>query len=206
MTRASLLSFYLQNRFEYVWSSFCYNALLMRMAQSNTGQFPLNYETDMKINKLSTLHTISFTNPCLDPSWDGDCCIYFTLETSGAETFVTDLTLFIWTLGWKLIRWSVLGHPDRLDASDPAHPMLQDLAYCWDSVACVHGMLQFCASPVSVMNVCRTFHRMSRICRPFCHAHQYEYLVSGIFLDVERGAIPPMFTDMEVAAQYVYSN
>ena len=160
----------------------------------------------MDAERLSTLYTISFTNPRLDPSKDGDFCVYFTLETAGAETFVSDLALFIQTLGRNFIRWSVLGDPHRLYPDNPAHPILRDLAYCWDGVACTHGVLQFGATPVSVMNIRRMFHRTSRICGPFCHVHRYEYSASGIFLDVERSAIPPMFTDIEVAAQYVQSN
>jgi hypothetical protein len=160
----------------------------------------------MEAEHLSTLHTISFTTPRLDPDKDGDFCVYFTLETSGAETFVTDLALFIQALGKKLIRWSVLGHPDRLDPNNPAHPVLRDLAYCWDGVACAYGVLQFGARPVSVMNIRRVFHRTSRIYGPFCQAHRHEYFASGIFLDVEQAVIPLVFTEMEVAAQYVHTN
>lgn len=100
--------------------------------QSNMKQFPLNYATNMDIEELSTLHTISFTNPRLNPDGDGDFSVYFALETFGAETLVSDLALFIRTLGRQLIRWSVLGNPNRLDPDNPAHPVLRDLAYCWD--------------------------------------------------------------------------
>lgn len=172
--------------------------------QSNTRQFPLNYEVDMDVERLSTLHTISFTHPRLNPDRDEDFCVYFAIESSGSETFVTDLALFIRTLGQELVKWSVLGHPDRLDLGNPAHPVLRDLAYCWDGVACAHGVLQFNAIPVSVMNIRRTFHRTSRIFGAFCHTHRYEYFASGIFLDVEREMLPLVFTEMEVAAQYVY--
>ena len=157
----------------------------------------------MDISQLSTLHTISFENPRLDSDGTGDFCVYFTLEAAGAESFVTDLALFIRTLGWRLIKWSVLGHPGRLGPNDPAHPVLRDLAYCWDGIACGYGVLQFHASPVSVMNIRRMFHRTSRICGPFCQTHRYEYFASGVFLDVELAAIPPVFADMEVAAQCV---
>lgn len=160
----------------------------------------------MEVKQLSTLSTISFTNPRLDPDGDGDFCVYFALETPGAETFVTDLALFIRNLGRKLIRWSVLGHPDRLDPNDPAHPVLWDLAYCWDGVAHSHGVLQFRANPASVMNIRRMFHRKSRICGLFCQVHRYEYFASGIFLAMERAAILPVFADIEAAAQYVHSN
>ena len=160
----------------------------------------------MDVGQLSTLHTFSFTNPRLNPNETGDFCVYFTMETAGAETFITDLALFIRTLGRRLIKWSVLGRPDRLGPDDPAHPALRDLAYCWDGIACGYGVLQFCAGPVSVMNVHRMFHRTSRICGPVCHTHRYEFFANGIFLDMEQAAILPIFTDMEVAAQYVYSN
>jgi len=160
----------------------------------------------MDVERLSSLYTISFSNPRLDPAKDGDFCVYFALETAGAETLVSDLALFIRTLGWNLIRWSVLGDPHRLGPNNPAHPVLRDLAYCWDGVACAYGVLQFGVGPVSVMNIRRVFHRTSRICGPFCQAHRYEYFANGIFSDVERAAIPQVFTEMEVAAQYVCSN
>jgi len=181
------------------------SGFLTRAVQSNTKQFPLNYAINMEVEQLSTIYTISFTNPRLNPNKDGDFCVYFTLETDGAETLVSDLALFIHTLRQKLTRWSVLGYADQLDPDNPAHPVLRDLAYCWDGVACAHGVLQFGATPVSVMNIHRVFHRTSRICGPFCQAHRYEYFASGVFLDVERAAILPVFTEMEVAAQYVYS-
>lgn len=174
--------------------------------QSNTVEFPLSYETNMDVGQLSTLHTISFTHPRLNPNETGDFCVYFALETTRAETFITDLALFIRTLGQELIRWSVLEHHDRLGPDDPAHPVLWDLAYCWDGIACGHSVLQFRANPVSVMNIRWMFHRASQICGPFCQAHRYEYFASGIFLDVEQAAIPPVFADMEAAAQYVYFN
>lgn len=160
----------------------------------------------MEVEEISALHTISFTNPRLYRNGDGDFCIYFALETAGAETLVTDLALFIQTLGRRLIRWSVLGSPDRLGPNDPAHPVLRDLAYCWDGVACAYGVLQFGASPASVMNIRRMFHQKSQIYGPFCQVHRYEYFASGIFSDVEQVAIPQVFTEIEVAAQYVYSN
>jgi len=159
----------------------------------------------MDIEHLSTLYTISFTNPHLDPTRNGDFCVYFTLETTGAEMFVSDLALFIRGLGRDLIRWSVLGDPHRLNPDNPAHPVLRDLTYCWDGVACVHGVLQFGAPPVSVMNIRRVFHRTSRICGACCQAHRYEYFASGVFSDLERVDIPPVFAEMEVAAQYVHS-
>ena len=157
----------------------------------------------MKAEKLSTLHTFSFSHPRVDPSWDGDFCIYFTLESDGQNTFVTDLALFIRTLGQNLIKWSVLGHPDRLDPGDPAHPTLRDIAYCWDGVASAHGVLQFSASDVSVMNIRRIFHQTSRIFGPICQTHRCEYFANGVFLDLEQPLLPLIFTEMEVAAQYV---
>ena len=157
----------------------------------------------MDAERLSALHTISFTTPRLNPNGDGDFCVYFALETLGAGTFVTDLALFVRALGQKLIKWSVLGHPDQLDPDNPAHPVLRDLAYCWDGVACVYGVLQFSARPVSVMNIRRVFHRTSRIFGAFCQAHRYEYFATGIFSDMEQLVIPLVFTEMEVAAQYV---
>lgn len=157
----------------------------------------------MEVEGLSTLHTFSFTTPRLDPNRDGDFCVYFALESHGAETFITDLALFIRALGQKLTRWSVLGHPDQLNPDNPAHPALQDLAYCWDGVACGYGVLQFRAPPVSVMNVRRVFHRTSRIHGPFCHAHRCEYFASGVFLDMEPVVTRMVFTEIEAAAQYV---
>jgi len=160
----------------------------------------------MEVGRLSSLYTISFTEPRLDPTRDGDFCVYFALETIGAETLVSDLALFIQALGRNLIRWSVLGNPHRLGPDNPAHPVLRDLTYCWDGVVCAHGVLQFGATSVSVMNIRWVFHRTSQICGPFCHAHRYEYFANGIFSDVERAVIPQVFTEMEVAAQYVHSN
>ena len=49
----------------------------------------------MDVGQLSTLHMFSFTNPHLNLNETGDFCVYFTMETAGVETFVTDLTLFI---------------------------------------------------------------------------------------------------------------
>lgn len=157
----------------------------------------------MDLEQLSTLHTISFTNPRLDPDEDGDFCVYFALESHGSESFVTDLALFIRALGQELIKWSVLGHPNRLNPNNPAHPMLRDLAYCWDGIACGYGVLQFSAIPVSVMNIRRAFHRTSRLRGAFCHAHRYEYFARGIFSDMEPAVLPLVFTEMEITAQYV---
>ena len=53
----------------------------------------------MNVEELSTLYTISFTCPRLNPNQDGDFCVYFTLESDGSNTFVTDLALFIRALG-----------------------------------------------------------------------------------------------------------
>ena len=158
----------------------------------------------MNVENLSTLYTISFTRPRLNPNRDGDFCVYFTLESDGSNTFVTDLALFIRALGRDLIRWSVLGRPDRLDPGDPTHPKLRDIAYCWDGVACAHGVLQFSASDVSVMNIHRVFHRTSQIFGAICQTHWYEYFARGIFSDVEQAVLPLVFTEMEVAAQYMY--
>ena len=160
----------------------------------------------MKVEQLSCLHTISFTNPRLNPNRDGDFCVYFILESDGPKTFATDLALFIRTLGRELIKWSVLGVPHRLNPGDPAHPVLQDLAYSWDGVTCVSGVLQFSASPISVMNIDRAFRRTSRIVGGLCHAHRYEYFANGIFAAVERAVLLSVFTEMEVAAQCVRHN
>jgi len=116
---------------------------------------------------------------------------------------VTDLALFIQDVGWKLIKWSVLGHPDRLGPGNPIHPKLQDLAYCWDGVATAYGVLQFSAQPVAVLNIQRVFHRTASVCAPFCHIHRYEYFATGVFLDVEQWTLPSVFDEMESAAQCV---
>ena len=158
----------------------------------------------MKVEKLSVLHTISFTNPRLDPDRNGDFCVYFSLESDGPGTFATDLALFIRTLGRELIKWSVLGNSNWLHPGDPAHPVLQDLAYSWDGVTCTSGVLQFSASPVSVMNIRRVFHRTSRILGALCHTHRREYFAHGILADVEPAALRSVFIEMEVAAQYVH--
>ena len=158
----------------------------------------------MEIQHLSTLYTISFTRPRLNPDRDGDFCLYFALESSGSKTIMTDLALFIRAIGRQLIKWTVLGNPDRLSSGNPAHPVLRDLAYSWDGVACAYGVLQFSAIPVSIMNIRRMFHRTSKISGPFCHTHRYEYFLSGILSDVPREMISLVFTEMEVAAQYVY--
>jgi len=160
----------------------------------------------MKVEQLSALHTISFTNPRLDPDQNGDFCVYFTLDSDGPQTFATDLALFIRTLGRELIKWSVLGNPHRLNPGDPIHPVLRDLAYSWDGVACISGVLQFGASPVSVMNIRRVYHRTSRVIGGLCNAHRYEYFAHGIYAAVERETLLPVFTEMEVAAQCVYNN
>ena len=159
----------------------------------------------MDAKRISTLYTLSFTYPCLQPDSHGDFCIYFALETQGAETLVTDLALFIWSVGQTLIRWSVLRHPSRLGPGNPIHPILRDLAYCWDGVATAYGVLQFSAQPVAVMNIQRVFHRTALICAPFCHAHRYKYCSTGMFSDVERKTLPLVFDEMESAAQYVSS-
>ena len=157
----------------------------------------------MTIENLSTLYTLSFTKPRLDPSRDGDFCAYFVLESRGSETFVTDLAVFIHTLGQELMKWSVLGDPSRVDPCDPAHPVLRDIAYCWDGVACGYGVLQFSAIPVSVTNIRRNFHQTSRIFEPLCHRHRHEYFSSGIFSDWEDALLPLAFAEIEAAAQYV---
>ena len=102
-----------------------------------------------------------------------------------------------------MIEWSVLGHPNWLNPNNLAHPMLRDLAYCWDGIACGYGVLQFSAIPVSVMNICWAFHRMSRLCGTFCHAHHYKYFSCGIFSDMEPAVLPLVFTKMEITVQYV---
>lgn len=159
----------------------------------------------MDVEQISTLHTISFSHPRLHPDGHGDFCVYFALETPGTETLVTDLALFIRSVGQKLIRWSVLGHSGRLNPGNPMHPVLRDLAYCWDGVATAYGVLQFSAQPVAVMNIQRVFHRSALMCAPFCPVHRYEYFATGIFLDMERRALPPVFDEMESAARYVSS-
>lgn len=159
----------------------------------------------MNTDQLSTLHTISFTNPCLDPDKDGDFCVYFVLETDRVEKLVTDLALFIRDIGRTLIGWSVFGHADQLTAGNPAHPALRDLAYCWDGVTCAYGVLQFSATPVLVMNIHWAPHQTSQIYGPFCPAHWYEYFTSSIFSDVEQATLPLVFAEIEVAAQYVCS-
>ena len=165
----------------------------------------MDYDTDMRVENLSILYTISFTSPRLNPDRDDDICVYFALDSPGSGTFVTHFTLFIRALGQELARWSVLGDPDHLDPGDPAHPMLRDLAYCWDGIASGHGVLQFSATPVSVMNIRRNFHQASRVFAPLCRYHRYEYFASGIFSDAEQALLLQVFTEMEVAAQYVYS-
>ena len=159
----------------------------------------------MDVKQISALHTISFGYPRLRPDSHGDFCVYFALETRGTETLVTDLALFIQSVGRRLIRWSVLGHSGRLGPGNPIHPILRDLTYCWDGIATAYGVLQFSAPPVAVMNIQRAFHRSALICAPFCHAHRYEYFATGIFLDVERRTLPLVFDEMESAAQYVFS-
>jgi len=159
----------------------------------------------MDVEQISALYTISFSHPRLHPNSHGDFCIYFALETKGTGTLVTDLALFIRNIGQKLIKWSVLGHPDCLGPGDPIHPTLQDLAYCWDGVATAYGVLQFSAQAVAAMNIRRVFHRTASVCAPFCHIHRYEYFATGIFLDVDRTTLLSMFNEMESAAQYVHS-
>lgn len=155
----------------------------------------------MNVENISSLCTLSFSQPRLNPENHNAFCIYFALETQGAETLVTDLAIFIRNIGQKLIKWSVLGNPDKLEPDNPMHPILQDLAYCWDGVATAYGVLQFDAQPIAVMNIQRVFHRSALICAPFCHIHRYEYLATGIFLDVERWTIPLVFGEMESAAR-----
>jgi len=159
----------------------------------------------MDVKQISALHTVSFSDPRLRPDSHGDFCVYFALETQGAETLVTDLALLIRSVGQKLIRWSVLGHPSRLGPGNPIHPVLRDLAYCWDGVTTAYGVLQFSAPPVAVMNVQRAFHRAALLYAPFCHTHRYEYFATGIFLDVERRTLPLVFNEVELAVQYVPS-
>lgn len=154
---------------------------------------------------LSVLYTISFTKPRVNPNRDGDFCVYFVLESPGPETFVTDLALFIRTVGQELIKWSVFGNPDNLDLSDPTYPMLRDLAYSWDGIACGYGVLQFCATPVSVMNIRRKFHQMSQIFSPLSSHRRHEYFASGIFAEAQDTLLPVAFIKMEAAAQYVFN-
>lgn len=165
----------------------------------------MNYNTDMRVEDFSTLYTISFTEPRLDPNRDEDICIYFALDSAGSGTFVTDLVVFIRTLAQELMKWSVLGDPTHLDPGDPAHPVLRDLAYCWDGVGCSYGVLQFNATPISIMNIRRKFHQTSRIFSPLCHQHRYEYFASGVFSDAEPALLLEVFTAIEVAAQYVFN-
>ena len=159
----------------------------------------------MTVEHLSTLYTISFTEPRLDPTKDGDFCVYFLLESRGSKTFVTDLALFIRALGRDLIEWSALGNPDHLGPGDPAHPALRDLAYCWDGVACGYGVLQFRATPISVLNIRRNFHQKSRIFSPLCSHRRHEYFATGTFADAEQIVLPLAFTEMEMAARYVFN-
>ncbi|KAF9791127.1 hypothetical protein BJ322DRAFT_1104791 [Thelephora terrestris] len=167
----------------------------------NPRVFTLNYDTNMDAEQVSALHTISFCHPRFDPNSDSDFCVYFALETQGVEALVTDLALFIRSVGQKLIKWSVLGHPDHLGPGNPLHPTLQDLAYCWDGVATAHGVLQFSAEPVAVMNIQRVFHQTALICAPLCLIHRYEYLATGIFSDVEQWTLLLAFNEMELAAR-----
>lgn len=157
----------------------------------------------MNVRQLSTLYTISFSRPRLHPDRCGDFCVYFALETQDTGTLVTDLALFIRGIGWKLIKWSVLGCSNRLGPGNPVHPSLQDLAYCWDGVATAYGVLQFSAQPMAVMNIQRVFHRTASICAPFCPARRYEYFATSTFLDVEQRTLPLVFGKVESAARYV---
>ncbi|KAF9645224.1 hypothetical protein BDM02DRAFT_3131239 [Thelephora ganbajun] len=125
----------------------------------NPRVFTLNYNIDMDVKHISALHTISFSHPRLHPNGHGDFCIYFALETQEVGTLVTDLALFIQDIGWKLIKWSVLGCPDCLGPGNPIHPVLHDLTYCWDGVATAYRVLQFSTQPVAVMNIQQVFHR-----------------------------------------------
>ena len=204
MTRADLPCSFSQSHFEYVFLTLSDNILLTSV-QVDPRVFTLDYNTDMNAEQISTLYTISFSHPRLHPDNHDDFCVYFALETQGTGTLATDLALFIRGVGRRLIMWSVLGHPDRLEPGNPMHPALQDLAYCWDGVATVHGVLQFSAQPVAVMNIQRVFHRTASICSPFCHAHRYEYFATGIFSDVERWTLLLVFNDMELAARFVCS-
>ena len=173
--------------------------------KSDPVEFPLDYNVDTDANRLSVLYTISFTDPRLIPFRDEDFCIYFALETVGATSLSTDLALFIRTLGQKLNTWSALDDPDRLNPGNPLHPKLEDLAYSWDGVACVYGVLQFSANPVPTLNICRMFHQTSRICSPYCYVHRYEYLASGIFSDLNDKSVLQTFGEIEVSVQYVRS-
>lgn len=157
----------------------------------------------MRIENSSILYTLSFTSPRLEPDRENDISVYFALDSAGSGTFVTDLALFIRNLGQELAKWSVLGDPDHLDPGDSAHPVLHDLAYCWDGISCGYGVLQYCASPASTLNVCRNFHQESRILDPLCSYHRFEYFASGIFLDAEPALLHQVFTEMETSAQYV---
>ena len=159
----------------------------------------------MDAGRLSTLYTISFTNPRLIPSRDDDFCVYFALETVGTRSLSTDLALFVRTLGQTLNTWSVLNDPDQLNPGNPLYPKLQDIAYSWDGVACAYGVLQFSADPVPTLNIRRMFHRTSRICSPHCCVHRYEYFASGVFSDLDHRSISQTFGEMEVSAQYVHS-
>jgi len=163
----------------------------------------MNHNVSMNPDRLSTLYTLSFTRPRIDPYYNGGFCVYFIIETYGTETFICDLALFIRILGQKLAQWSVLGSHNRLDPTNPAHPTLHDITYCWDGIACGYGVLQFRAPPASLMNIRRMFHRASQICDPFCETHQYEYLASGMYSDVEQMSIPRVFTEIEAIAKCI---
>jgi hypothetical protein len=159
----------------------------------------------MRVENISTLYTLSFTEPRLNPDRGEDFCVYFALDSHGSGTFVTDLAVFIRALGQELIKWSVLGDSDHLDPGDPAHPVLRDFAYSWDGVACGYGVLQFGAPLTSVMNIRRSFHQMSRISAPLCSHLRFEYFGSGLFSDAGPSLLLQVFTEIEVAAQYVYN-
>ena len=163
----------------------------------------MDHGIDLDPGSVSALYTISFARPRLIPQRRTDFCVYFALETDEARTLFTDLAQFILALGQRLGGWSVLSNSDQPNLGSRAHPTLQDLAYCWDGVACAYGVLQFSAGPISMLNIRRMFHQTSLICHPLCYFHRYEYFASGIFSDLDDVMMIYVFREMEIAARYV---
>ena len=178
-----------------------------KIKQINASEFPLDFNASINdADHVSVLHTLSFTRPCLIPERRADFSVYFALDTNGAGTLFPDLALFIQALAQRLNRWSVLDNTGQCSLRSPAHPRLQDLAYCWDGVTSAYGVLQFTATRVSVSNIRRMFHQTSSICNPYCYFHRYKYFANGFFLDLDLASISLTFQQMEVAAQYVFSH
>ena len=190
-----------------VCTSFSLYRLADRTKQTNPAEFPLDFDANSNdADCVSALHALSFTKPCLIPERRADFSVYFALDTNGAGTLFTDLALFIQALAQRLNKWSALDNTDWLSPRSPAHPTLQDLAYCWDGVTSAYGVLQFSANRVSVLNIRRMFHQTSLICNPHCYFHRYEYFANGVFVDLDPVSVLFVFQQMEVAARYVHSN